>query len=247
MLNWNIRAWFSVFCILVIPTLIAAQGAGEPFAYLYEEYSTTNGETRVRRARYTASEKMQKDQERINEIMQNIGEYVPQSQQQYVDPRAVAEWQYYWEQLKLWETYVKKQVLNDEPLDKSVQDLDFNLPTTLDEQMQQISQSYEQQARQASIDMFTKYINLLGRIEERIWQREVYRAWIERNKMKLNEFAYEWLRRMTGEELEIEGRVYLVSPKPLKNIPAGKVNIVTTNLTPYDLLNEDGSLKSQNR
>jgi hypothetical protein len=225
-------------------TLLHAQTTVEPVAFRYEEVQTTSGETKVRRVRYTLSEKKEMDQQRIDEILQNIGEYLPAGQENYVDPQAVAEWQNYWEQLKLWDDYVSERLLAGRTLEMSVYDVDFNNPEAIPDHIQAVYDSHRVQAQEVVEEYYTNFVSLLGRIEERVWQREVYRGWVERNKVKLQEFAGEWLRRHTGEEIEIEGKVYLVSPKPLKQVPEGKVNIVTTNLTPYDIINNDGSLKT---
>ncbi|MCX7767062.1 MAG: hypothetical protein N2246_10205 [Candidatus Sumerlaeia bacterium] len=237
---------FITTCLLVtvlLPSMIIAQTAVEPYAYLYEEQEV-NGQKIVVLNRYTLSEKKQKDEERIGQIISEIGKYIPQGQQQNVDPRAVAEWQYYWEQLKLWEKYVQQQVLGGQALSKSVQDLQFADPDSLDNQLQEIYTAYQEQARALIEKYSTEITALLSRIEDRIWQRESYRDWVSRNREKLQEFANEWLRRYTGEEIEMEGKVYLISPQPLKHIPPDRINIVTSNLTPYDLLNEDGTLKN---
>ncbi len=229
--------------LLLLPELVIAQETVEPYAYRYEEIETDDGSV-VRRVRYTLSEKKTKDEERMGEILADITEYLPQGQQQNYDPRAVAEWQYYWEQLKLWEKYIHQEMLGGVSLDKTVKDMNFADPATIEAQVQDLYDSHSTQAQNVAKRYYNNFISLLGRIEDRIWQRDTYRTWVENNKLKLQEFAYEWLKRATGEEIEIEGKVYLVSPKPLKQVPPGKYNIVTTNLTPYDLLNEDGTLKA---
>jgi len=228
----------------LLPRAGHTQTTLEPYVFRYEEVEDANGNKTVERVRYTLSEKKQKDEERISEIMSEIGQYIPPGTQQNIDPRALAEWQYWWEQTKLWEEYIKQRILKDEPLDVSVKDIVFTDPNTLDQQLEQIYKSHVEQVNRMVRKYYNNVISLLGRIEDRIWQRESYRNWVERNKVKLHEFAKEWLRREAGEEIEIEGRVYLVSPKPLKQVPPGKLNIVTTHLTPYDILNEDGTLKT---
>lgn len=241
-----------IYCLILLVILLGvilaepgyAQTTLEPYAYRYEEIETANGKKIVLRVRYTLSEKKQKDEERIAEIMSEIGQYLPRGTQQNIDPRALAEWQYWWEQTKLWEKYIQQRILKGEPLDVSVENIVFTDPNTLDQQLEQIYNSHVEQANRLVRKYYNEVISLLGRIEDRIWQRESYRSWVERNKAKLQEFANEWLRREAGEEIEIEGKVYLVSPKPLKQVPPGKLNIVTTHLTPYDILNEDGTLKA---
>ncbi len=231
--------------MLILPPGVHGQDTGEPYAFRYEEIELDGGDTVVRRVRHTATEKQQKDEERIAEILAEIDQYMPPGGGDYVDPRAVAEWQYYWEQLKLWDRFVKQKILEGKDLNKKVRDLNFADPTKIDMQLQEVYVSHVKQAEDLAYDYYNRVIKLLGRIEDRIWQREVYLSWVQENKEKLQEFANEWLRRVTGAEIEIEGKVYLVSQEPLKAVPQDKVNIVTDNLTPYDILNDDGTLKKQ--
>lgn len=232
----------AIACILFMSPAVAQESI-EPFGYIYEEAASATGDTIVIRSRYPLTELKQKEEEKIAEIMAEVGQYTPPGQQQYSDPRAVAEWQFYWEQLKLWERYIQKRLFRGQNLKASVKDMNFVDPSTIDSQLQDLYNVHVEQSQKVMYTYYNRYLSLLSRIEDRIWGREVYRSWVERNTQKLHEFASEWLRRFTGEEIEVEGKVFLVSPQPLKNVPPGKVNIVTTNLTPYDLLNEDGTIK----
>jgi len=36
----------------------------------------------------------------------------------------------------------------------------------------------------------------------------------------------------------------LLSREPLKRVPPGQVNITSTNLSPYDIINRDGTMKT---
>ena len=243
MLKHIIIALCVVAVSILYVTKTSAQENVEPYGFIYEEVLGATGETIVVRSRYTLTELKQKEEEKIAELMADTSLYTPSGQQQYSDPRAVAEWQFYWEQMKLWERYIQKRLFRGQALQATVKDMNFVDPGSIDAQLQDLYNSHVEQAKSVVYKYYNNYISLLSRIEDRIWEREVYRSWVERNTQKLHEFASEWLRRFTGEEIEVEGKVFLVSPQPLKNVPPGKVNIVTTNLTPYDLLNEDGTIK----
>ena len=59
----------------------------------------------------------------------------------------------------------------------------------------------------------------------------------------VEEFADDWLKRAKGEKISIEGTMYLISPVSLEEPPPGSVVLVTERVTPYDLLEKDGTLK----
>ena len=72
------------------------------------------------------------------------------------------------------------------------------------------------------------------------WQFE---RWLEDQKSLVVEFTQDWARKLQGQELSIEGTVYLLSEIPMDRVPKNTVNLVTDTLTPYDILNADGTLK----
>jgi hypothetical protein len=80
-------------------------------------------------------------------------------------------------------------------------------------------------------------------LEVRKERRFRYREWLNDQTTEIHKLAEDYRRRLAGNEFVIDGVQYLVSQKPLRDVPLGSRNIVTERLTPYDLLDSDGTLK----
>lgn len=84
---------------------------------------------------------------------------------------------------------------------------------------------------------------LLDNIElsqDRRERREVYTQLQQREITDLCEII---LNRQAAEEIQVGDTLYLFSEQPLTRAPANSVNIPTNNLTPYDIFNEDGTVR----
>ena len=85
-------------------------------------------------------------------------------------------------------------------------------------------------------------------MEYRENRREDFKGWLLDQKAAVQNCTSDWIRRREGRELTIDGTIYLVSDKPLDAVPIDAVNVVTNvvqdelKVTPYDILNDDGSL-----
>ncbi len=87
----------------------------------------------------------------------------------------------------------------------------------------------------------------VNRLESRDTQRVAYFNELDAQKRQVIERAEEWGKRLAGEVVEVDGiRYELYSPAIGIANPEGAsdtVRVVTDHLSPYDILNTDGSLK----
>jgi hypothetical protein len=175
--------------------------------------------------------------------------YTPQQiQQNGWDPLAMAEWMAYYEQLDLWQIYVEEVVLNRE-IDSYVGDISFpDLDHTgVKEAIEGIHDSALKAAEEETKALTQKAIDLVTRLEERKNRRITYWDWRRDQQDLFLEYAERWLRQSEGLEINIDGNIYLISSQPIERAPRNVVPIVTSKLTPYDIFNDDGTLKRSPR
>ncbi len=89
------------------------------------------------------------------------------------------------------------------------------------------------------------YWGLVNGLRERQEQRAKYAEWMGDRQNLVQEYAKDWARKYDGTEFDVDGVQFLVSEKkPLENVPSNTRNIVVDKqVVPYDLLNDDGTLK----
>lgn len=259
--------YMMVLAVLLVMPLATAQTALDIQAFRYEE-KTIDGKENVERVQYPLAEKEQKDNEAIAKILEEIqqggpgagqagqgqmpiymmgeqpgGAQVPQVQQGQ-DPQAVAAWTYFWRQLKLWQRYIAEHIFYRDLTVHARDTLNFEDPSGLPVQLQGLLQALYQQAGEVEEEKHDEDLAYQQRLVNRANSREAYDTWLEGQKELVQEFAQHWLKKMSGEEVTIDGNLYLISSEPLRRVPRNAVNIVTNKLTPYDIVNEDGTLKS---
>jgi hypothetical protein len=87
-------------------------------------------------------------------------------------------------------------------------------------------------------------------LEQRVQQRASYNEWRESQMTKVLEFVEEWERQYEGKVTTIAGvRYELYRPDNVPQYAPRGANVVVTDyeLTPYDILNEDGTLRGPSR
>lgn len=229
-----------ICCLSLLSLQVLAQAPVEPQAFYFEE-TTVNGETIVARVQVTADQKLNYENQKIAELQ---NELVSQGAiQQDQDPRAVAVWTYWWEQLKLWETYTEDELFRVD-LAADIQTIDFTTQDGVKLSVENIYNTLVTQSEQINEEQHRENVQFLERLVVRENLRTAYEDWVRDKERSLLEFAQSWSKRMKGEILSVEGNIYLISSEPLEKIPRDAINIVTRKLTPYDLLNSDGSLKA---
>ena len=272
MKKWFFAGCFGVVT-LSWATIGIGQTAQEPKAYRYEEknslgqtvvppvlgYVVEPGvdfvvkqegeETHIERIEYTLEEKKKRDDEELREIwgeMQAKGwnNANPQGQQGANDPRAEAEWRLFYRQVGLWQRYLEEGVFFEKLQTPPTFD-----PATVyadvgnDEISGTLFRAAENQARDLDERHHETILAYFRGLDERENQRLRYQEWLTDRQKETIEYADNWTKRFDGSQVKIEGTLYLISPKPLSRIPRDSVNLVTDKLTPYDLLNADGTLK----
>jgi hypothetical protein len=126
-----------------------------------------------------------------------------------------------------------------------------NAPVITREQMlQQIIALYEvflTQGKAADEETYKHAQSINSGLTEREGKRLAYRNWLDDRKDMVIETAQEWGKRQEGQVVVVDGVQYeLYSPSlglPKGAGAADVVRVITDNLTPYDLLNADGTQK----
>jgi hypothetical protein len=237
-----VAAWL----VFLSSIVIYAQAPIEPKAFDFQKQEI-NGQTAVRRTAVAEDEKQRLDQQRIADLQNKLLTegliQQPQGQQQAQDPHAVAAWTYWWEQMKLWQTYVKDRLFH-RPLDTDIKDINFATQDTVKQSVDADANTLVVQSEQINDEQHQENLQFLERLRAREDQRTAYEDWVRAKQQDLVlDFAEPWVKRMKGDIVSIDGNVYLISSEPLQRVPRNAINIVTHKLTPYDLINPDGSLK----
>jgi len=198
-----------------------------------------------------------------------------------IDPQAMGEWYYYYQQAVAWERYANEEVLmlkQGEPtnmydLDTAIQPQELYFapsqgpnappnmihldkketpvalrlgavkPASIQPALDQITRVMKDLAVQNAKKDSDRSREFVAHLDTRKERRFRYREWLNDQTTEIRKMAEDYRRRLAGEEFVIDGVQYLISQKPLTTVPLGSRNIVTERLTPYDLLDSDGTLK----
>lgn len=120
----------------------------------------------------------------------------------------------------------------------------------LDKQATSLYQAYAQDLKELEEDQLKYLVQLDARLGEREIQRKAYDDWRLDQQFDLQAVVEDWQRRYEGQVSVIDGvRYELYRPGTVPNAVTRGAQIVETNfvLTPYDILNEDGTLKGNAR
>jgi len=154
-----------------------------------------------------------------------------------------ATWQYWYNQMILWEEFVEKDIFLKKAITSSIGKLNFSSKDALNSSVALVANSINDDAQKINTTTRRKNLDFLGRLELRENRRKDYKQWLDDQKQLVVDFTRTWARKENQQEITIEGTVYLLSEQPLENVPRNTINVVAQKLTPYDLLNADGTLK----
>ncbi len=154
-----------------------------------------------------------------------------------------ASWQYWYSQMALWEEFVSKEIFLKKAFTKSMDKLNFSSKDALNGSVALVANIINDDAQKTNTTDLRKNVDFLGRLELREIRRKDYKQWLEDQKQIVVEFTRNWARKENQQEITIDGTVYLLSDEPLESVPRNTVNVVSQKLTPYDILNADGTLK----
>jgi hypothetical protein len=123
-------------------------------------------------------------------------------------------------------------------------------PKQMDDQSVALYGEYMTQLREYELSQVAFMQQLERDLETRRVARESYQEWREAQIAKVLDFVHEWERRYEGKVTTIAGvRYELYRPENVPQVSTRGANIVVTDydLTPYDILNEDGTLRGPSR
>lgn len=246
--------------------LASAGGPIETYVFLYREDS----EMGVLREMYSAEEAEQRKKQEIQRLVTKyqqpelIG--APQQGQQGVDPRAAAEWDFYFEQMELYSKYVKEKVLRTESPDLPQPSYEAS---TAYEDAERLEESYKAAAFEVVNEQWNENREFYERLQEREDKRREYRIWVSEREREVSKWAEQWSRKVNGQnwtdgqpvtrddwyygvhanaanpyDAQVGGQAFLISRQPQHNVPEGTLNVLSTNLTPYDIMDNSGSMKN---
>ncbi|GAB4326611.1 MAG: hypothetical protein Kow0059_22990 [Candidatus Sumerlaeia bacterium] len=195
------------------------------------------------------SEYKRRYNERVQVIEQQYAQAGPQAfpgiDPNQWNPRAMAEWKVYYEQVEAWKRYVEDNVLGM-PFGSALADVDFASldQAGVDQAIETIVGDARLKADELTRQLQGQLVALVQRLDQRQDRRLRYEDWrMKEMEEPFLEFAERWIKQSEGVEINIDGNMYLISEKPIQNAPRNVLPVVTSNLTPYDIFNEDGTLK----
>ncbi|MEO8377304.1 MAG: hypothetical protein ABI579_06510 [Candidatus Sumerlaeota bacterium] len=119
-------------------------------------------------------------------------------------------------------------------------------PKQMDDQAKTIYNNFLTELRSEEKKQTAFLKKLAGDIDQRARDRQAYGEWRDNQKRIVLDYVNDWNRRYEGKVVTVAGvRYELYKPGTVPTNTTRYANIVVTDyeLTPYDLLNDDGSLR----
>ncbi|MCX7626685.1 MAG: hypothetical protein N2Z21_10830, partial [Candidatus Sumerlaeaceae bacterium] len=184
--------------------------------------------------------------------------------------RAIAEWDFYCEQLELYSDYVKEVVLPEKKDELDTPNFDFTKQEEPAQWRSDLKTTYEKKAQELTNEQRDENIAFYERLQQREDRRKRYYEWIASQQRELDEWAKVWARRANATQwvtasgeirrddwyygknfnarepvaTTIDGQTYVFSAEPVAGVRRDELNVISTNLTPYDILDKNGVLKN---
>ncbi len=181
------------------------------------------------------------------------------------DPRAGAAWDFYYEQLTMYDQYVKAKLLAGAV---DLPELSYNADNAQQEAADLLG-AY----RDAAVMVTNDQVNENGLFYERLQAREDRRRdfyeWLSQQQRDMEEWTGLWARKINGARwadgepvrrddwyygvdfnsaepvaFRIDQEDYLISRTPQEELAPGQLNVLGSNLTPYDIIDVTGTLKN---
>jgi len=155
-----------------------------------------------------------------------------------------ASWQLWHNQTALWGKYVDKEILLKTGAPAAIENrLDFASRDALNGSVAFVANYLQKNVRETDNANLGENLEFWNRLDGRRYLRNDYHQWLVDQKEVVGKYTKGWILNREGREVAIEGTIYLISREPIESVPHNAVNLVTNKLTPYDLLNTDGTLK----
>ena len=187
---------------------------------------------------------------------------------------ALAEWDFYFEQLELYNEYVRTKILGATTNQDEIPEPTYR--TYGGQQAEVLSErtdlylEFKRLALAADNKQSDQNTAFLERLTAREDRRNGFRDWVARQRRELSDWADLRARRIVNGTAWTEGapvsrddwyygtrfngkgavtkvvdsQEFLVSASPERDVPRSALNVLSTNLTPYDIIDPYGQIKN---
>ncbi len=179
--------------------------------------------------------------------------------------RAAAEWDFYYQQLEMYDLYIRQKLIPDA---EDLPTLEYTAANALQER-QDLFESYQEAAIQQNNTDYNANKEFYERLQKREDRRQAYINWTRLVQRQVTEWSEVWAREVFGTRwadgevvrvddwyygtdfnsaqpvlVAIDDREYVISRQPLRNLQDGQLNVISSNMTPYDIIDSNGYLKN---
>jgi hypothetical protein len=116
-------------------------------------------------------------------------------------------------------------------------------PADREATIETIQTDVETQVSEGALEQYDVLARILERINENADQRERRGALLALRQREITDLSEIILNRRSATEIDIDGRLFLFSDRPLRRIPEGAVSVDTPNLTPFDIFDMEGTVR----
>ncbi len=178
---------------------------------------------------------------------------------------AAAEWDFYYQQLEMYDRFVREKLI---PGSENLPELQYDASNALQER-QDIFESFQEAAIVQNTEDFNTNRAFYERLAQREDRRRTYLEWLRLRQQAVQDWSEVWARKVYGTrwadgeevrlddwyygvdfnsaqpvEITIDNREYVISRQPLTRLKDGQLNVISTNLTPYDIIDANGEMKN---
>ena len=181
---------------------------------------------------------------------------------------AAAEFDFYFQQLELYDRYLREEVLTSLDDGEMPDEPTYEAANYLQEGV-----TLQDAFNKAALTQVTKQqeenLEFMERLKQREDRRDAFANWVLEKRQELDEWTRTWANNVNGTRwiggdnvvrlndwyyginfnspqpinFTIEDQKFLVSRTPQRDVPEDTLNILSTNLTPFDIISKDGYVK----
>ncbi|PKO15647.1 hypothetical protein CVU37_12535 [candidate division BRC1 bacterium HGW-BRC1-1] len=181
---------------------------------------------------------------------------------------AAAEFDFYYQQLELYDRYLREQVLSDLDEEDMPDEPTYEASNYLQEGV-----TLQDAFNKAGLTQVTKQqeenLQFMERLNKRKDRREAFANWVLEKRQELDQWTLTWTNNVNGSRwiggdtavrlndwyyginfnspqpinFSVEDNKFLLSRTPQRDVPEDTLNIISTNLTPFDIISKDGYVK----
>lgn len=178
---------------------------------------------------------------------------------------AAAEWDFYYQQLEMYDRFVRERLI---PGADDLPELQYDASNALQER-QDLFESFQEAAIVQASDDANANADFYERLARREDRRSTYLEWLRLRQQAVQDWSEVWAREVYGTRwadgevvrlddwyygvdfnsanpvtIEIDDREYVISRGPVDRLKHKQLNVISTNLTPYDIIDANGELKN---